>query len=124
MKHKSFKSLIFVFVTIVCVITGIYVGNREKQYKSFFIEGNNADAVMAPTILGEYEESEEVVRVNINTDNIYELMQVEGIGEKTAQRIIEYRKENGNFEVIEDIMRVEGIGEKKFRIMKEQLFVE
>ena len=124
MKHKKFKSLIFVFVAIVCAITGICVGQREKQYRSFFIEGNNAGAVIAPTISSEYEESEEVIKVNINTDNVYELMQVEGIGEKTAERIIEYRKENGNFEVIEDIMRVDGIGEKKFRLMEEQIYVE
>ncbi len=124
MKYKKFKSLIFVIVAIVCAITGIYVGQREKQYRSFFIEGNNAGAVIAPTISSEDDESEEVIKVNINTDNAYELMQVEGIGEKTAERIIEYRKENGNFEVIEDIMRVDGIGEKKFRLMEEQIFVE
>lgn len=124
MKYKKFKSLIFVFVAIVCAITGICVGQREKQYRSFFIEGNNAGAVIAPTISSEYEESEEVIKVNINTDNVYELMQVEGIGEKTAERIIEYRKENGNFEVIEDIMRVDGIGEKKFKLMEEQIYVE
>lgn len=124
MKNKKFKSLIFVFVAVVCAVTGIYVGQREKQYRSFFIEGNNAGAVIAPTISGQYKENEEVIKININTDNVYELMQVEGIGEKTAERIIEYRKDNGNFEVIEDIMRVDGIGEKKFNDMKEQIFVE
>ena len=124
MKTKRFKSLIFVCVAIACAITGIYVSQREKQYRSFFIEGNDAGAVIAPTISTEDEETEENTKVNINTDNVYELMQVEGIGEKTAERIIEYRKENGNFEVIEDIMRVDGIGEKKFNTMKEQLFVE
>ncbi len=124
MRAKRFKSLIFVFVAIVCAITGICVGQREKQYRSFFVEGNDAGAVIAPTMSNDDEEIEEVIKVNINTDNVYELMQVEGIGEKTAERIIEYRKENGNFEVIEDIMRVDGIGEKKFEMMKEQIFVE
>ena len=123
MRSKRFKSLVFVFVVIACAITGICVGQREKQYRSFFVEGNDAGAVIAPTMSND-EEAEEVIKVNINTDNVYELMQVEGIGEKTAERIIEYRKENGNFEVIEDVMRVDGIGEKKFNDMKEQIFVE
>ncbi len=124
MKSKRFKSLVFVCVAIVCAITGICVGQREKQYRSFFVEGNNAGAVIAPTISGEDEEVEDIIKVNINTDNVYELMQIDGVGEKTAERIIEYRKENGNFEVIEDIMRVDGIGEKKFKMMEEQIFVE
>lgn len=123
MRTKRYKTIIFVLIITICVGLGIYVQEREKQYKSFFVERNNAGAVIAPTI-EETEEIDEKVMVNINTDNYFELMQLDGIGEKTAKRIIEYRKEKGNFEVIEDLMRIEGIGKKKFDDIKEYIYVE
>lgn len=123
MRTKRYKTIIFVLIITICVGLGIYVQEREKQYKSFFVERNNAGAVIAPT-MEETEEIDEKVMVNINTDNYFELMQLDGIGEKTAKRIIEFRKENGNFEVIEDLMRIEGIGEKKFDDIKEYIYVE
>ena len=62
--------------------------------------------------------------VNINTDSVEELEKLDGIGEKTAERIINYRRQNGDFEVIEDIMRVNGIGKKKFEAIKDFICVE
>jgi competence protein ComEA len=35
-----------------------------------------------------------------------------------AQRIIDYRKEHGDFKKIEEIMKVKGIGEKSFNRLK------
>lgn len=48
--------------------------------------------------------------VNINTAGKEELMELDGIGEKLAERIIQYREENGAFGSIQDITRVSGIG--------------
>ena len=36
------------------------------------------------------------------------------MGPRTAERIIEYRREHGGFERIEDLMDVRGIGERTF----------
>jgi len=54
-------------------------------------------------------------RININTANSEVLQTLPRIGPKMAQRIIDYRKENGNFKKIEEIMNVKGIGEKTFK---------
>ena len=62
--------------------------------------------------------------VNINTAGAEELMRLKGIGEKTAEKILEYRKENGNFTSVEEIMEVKGIGEKKFEEIKDYIVVE
>ena len=124
MKAKRYKTIILVAVVIVCAVTGMLVQKREKQYRSFFIERNGVNAVEAPTIENEPAINEEELMININTANVYELQMLDGIGEKTAKRIVEYRNKNGEFEVIEDLMRLDGIGKKKFDAIKEHICVE
>lgn len=60
-------------------------------------------------------------KININTASAEELEQLNQIGSKTAQRIIEYRKANGPFKAPEDLMQVKGIGEKIFMKNKERI---
>ncbi len=62
--------------------------------------------------------------VNINRAGIDELDTLPGIGPSTAQKIVDYREENGLFLTIEAIMDVSGIGEAKFNQLKELITVE
>lgn len=63
----------------------------------------------------------ESIKVSINSSSIEELCLLPGIGEKTAQKIIDYRSENGLFQNIEDITNVSGIGDAKFQKIKEYI---
>lgn len=67
--------------------------------------------------------NEKGVKVNINQCSKSELISLPGIGEKTAEKILEYRKEHG-FSRIEDIMKVKGIGEKKFEAIKDLICIQ
>jgi len=62
-------------------------------------------------------------KININTASATELQQLPRIGEKVAQRIIDFREEHGNFQKIEEIMKVKGIGERMFANLKELITV-
>jgi competence protein ComEA len=56
--------------------------------------------------------------VNLNTATQSQLETLPGIGAKAAQRILDYRQKNGSFKKIEDLMQVQGIGEKSFLKLK------
>lgn len=62
--------------------------------------------------------------VNINKATKEELQTLQGIGESTAEKIITYRKENGNFKQIEDIKNVPGIGDAKYENIKDKISVK
>ena len=62
-------------------------------------------------------------KVNINTATQTELEALSGIGPSTALKIINYRKENGNFKTIEEIKNVPGIGDSKFQSIKDEICV-
>jgi len=64
------------------------------------------------------------VRVNLNTATVEQLVELPGIGEAVAARIVAYREANGNFGKIEEIMNVRGIGEKTFLRLRPRLIVE
>jgi len=64
----------------------------------------------------------QLAAVNINTANAEELQSLNGIGEKTAQRIIKYRTEHP-FKSTGEITNVKGIGEKTFEKIKDDLEV-
>ena len=64
-----------------------------------------------------------VAVVNLNTASVAELEGLPGIGGKTAARIVDYRKTKGPFKKIEELMNVQGVGEKSFLRIRSQLTV-
>ena len=65
------------------------------------------------------ENKENSSKININKATIEELDSLPGVGEATANKIVNYRDENGEFKSIEEIKNVNGIGDKKFQDMKD-----
>lgn len=57
-------------------------------------------------------------RVNVNTADTAQLALLPRVGPSVAQRIVDFRKENGPFKSPEDLMLVQGIGEKTFQLLK------
>jgi len=62
-------------------------------------------------------------KIDINRAEPWLLEALPGIGEVIAQRIADYRSENGPFKRIEDLLKVSGIGEATFENIKDFITV-
>lgn len=61
--------------------------------------------------------------IHINRAGKEEFMALPGIGEVLAQRILDYRAEHGPFRTVEELMNVEGIGKKRMEEMLELITI-
>ena len=86
----------------------------EDNIISQDISVNNIDTI----------KNEQTSKININTATIEELDNLPGVGEATANKILNYRQENGMFKSIEEIKNVNGIGEKKYVDIKDKICIE
>jgi competence protein ComEA len=68
--------------------------------------------------------AQEADKVNINTASVSELTQLQKVGPKIAERIVEFRTANGPFKKPEDIMQVKGVGASIFELNKDRMIVE
>jgi competence protein ComEA len=84
-----------------------------ESYDSLRIgEMNNADKLT----LG--------IPIDINKATVEDLMLIDGIGEKTALQIVQFRKKSGRYHKVEDLMKVRGIKEKKFRNLRRYFYAD
>lgn len=93
----------------------IIIGNINDETESSVVQnnstyssnGNNSDKVST--------------LININTADLEQLKEITGIGNIKAQSIIDYREANGGFKSLEELKNVDGIGDKTFEKIKEQI---
>jgi competence ComEA-like helix-hairpin-helix protein len=56
--------------------------------------------------------------IDLNLANVKELQELPGVGQVTAQRIIDMRQKSGRFHRVEDLLAVRGISQKKLDAMR------
>ena len=76
------------------------------------------------TFVSNLADAEHSAKVNINTATVEELMSLNGIGEKKAESIVEYREKIGSFAMIDELKGVKGIGDKIFNKIKNHIAIE
>lgn len=116
--RKAEALLLAVTAVFLCLISGLYAydhsGASAARYETFLVDTARDAAVSAP--LPEEEEAERPV--DINTAGPEELTALPGIGEKLADRIVEYREKHGPFSTVDELTNVSGIGEGKLEALR------
>ena len=133
MKLKTFEiGVIAVTAASLVFCAGFYLGrghgrqvvvNVQPEEAQVFSPSDNEEDDDQAQALDTNDEPAENGSININTASKEELMELPGIGEVLAGRIIEYREMNGPFTYTEEILSVKGIGEKLYDGMEEHIRV-
>ena len=99
------------------------INGEEKVLQKEYVTDEAGDEIIIEDETSNIKRKENE-KININTADQSSLEEIPGVGEATAQKIIEYRELNGKFKTIEDIKNVSGIGDSKFENMKEKICVK
>ena len=96
----------------------LYIPSSEEKEVEYITENNGENIVQETNV----SSSNKVI--NVNKADSSQLETIPGIGPSMAEKIVNYREENGNFQTVEDLKNVSGIGEKKFESMREYVCVK
>lgn len=96
---------------------------EEKSEKAAALTAENTSEQVTEQTAAEAAASQLSKLININTASKEELMELDGVGEIIAERIIEYRS-NRTFENVEELTNVKGIGEKKMENIRPYVTVQ
>lgn len=102
-----------VTVVIVCFVLLLFSACVRQERK--FVHANTKDVTST---------KQSTQKININNATQKELETLPEIGKETAERIVEYRNQNGLFSRVEHLLLVRGMSDKKFRAMRDFVTVE
>ena len=108
--YRLLISSVFVITLVLFIGSGAVIAQSDTK---------NKEAAASEEIEG--KEEAKAGKININTANAEQLMQIPGVGEGTAANIIDYRNKNGDFKTLDQLKEVQGVGEKKYEKMKDML---
>lgn len=135
-----------IFITVACIlgagVLGYSLGRSGERQSVQLIQSTEPSVVIteslspAPASFSESEgntspdsdiqptQQRTTFPININTASQKELMELPGIGEVLAQRIIDYRDAHGPFRTKNELTKVSGIGKKKLEAVIDLITLE
>ena len=130
--RRTEKVAIAVTVLIFAILVGYGVGSSTLEEGAFYVRTAKEAPTEAIMLGGDVTEESAVPslslpaagKININTASEQELMELPGIGEVLAARIVTFREENGEFDSVDCIMDVSGIGEKLYEKIADLITVK
>jgi competence protein ComEA len=119
-KLERLERAILIFL-IALLILGVTTSAILKLHSPAKVEIGRFDAEGYKNNPGEnlFEE-----KIDINTASAEDLMKIKGVGRILADRIVEYRYQNGRFASIDDIKSVKGMGAALFEKIKNKINAE
>lgn len=118
MKKQGIPILIVLTIAFAAFTLGFFLGQNHSPESVTLSVPVSMQTVPPETTVPETVETapEPTISfpIDINHAGAEEFTALPGIGDVLAQRILDYREENGSFYAVEDLLNVEGIGKKRF----------
>lgn len=108
---------------ILLIISAVIVIITAMMYSLFDSPKYNPIQTVEITMKTVVLTVKDTEKININTADIAELMELSEIGEKRAAAIIEYRVTNGSFRSVEELTNISGITEAILAANKDKITV-
>ena len=105
---------------------GIYSLKESDTIQTLLLDAGvepDADLSHIEIYIPRKDETSLPQKIDLNRAEPWLLEALPGIGKVTAQKIIDYRNENGPFKHIEDLLQVKGIGQGTFDKIKDYITV-
>ncbi len=100
-------------------IVSAELSNKIVDSKQEVLDFNERDFKKSKTDSAPREKS-----INLNTANVSDFIRLPGIGQKTAQRIIEYKNSHNGFNDLKELLNVKGIGKSKLEKIEKYIFIK
>ena len=115
-----------ILLASVLVMSGLLL-IKQKDAPATFTESASASASNTAekpaTSAQTVSNGTKTALININKASLEELDTLPGVGPATAQKILDYRTQNGDFKSVEGIKDVSGIGEVKYAQLKDKISI-
>jgi len=103
-------------------LTGVNLAAQVEDGQQVVVPVAGAvPGAIGPAAAGQGAAAPAGLRPSLGSATPEQLDEIDGIGPTLAERIIEYRTENGGFGSLSELQQVEGIGEKRFEPLREAL---
>ena len=99
-----------------CLLLGIFIGRNLTDHYQYLPVNSTAEDTSLTETATDY-------LLNINTASKIQLTALPGIGDIIADRILDYRRNIGDFQSVDDLLKVEGIGEGKLSKIEKMITV-
>jgi competence protein ComEA len=101
-------------------LTGVNLAAQVEDGQQVVVPVAGAVPGAAPGETGATADSA-AVKPSLGSATVEQLDEIDGIGPTLAERIVEYRTENGGFSSLDELGEVDGIGEKRLETLRDAL---
>ena len=129
---------LLIFIWVGC-FTDLHAQQFDQSYEKWKAQQQQRDQQLAkqpnnnyylsrPTVAADSKQMSSSVniqsdKISLNKANLQQLQTLNGVGEKKARAIVEYRQKNGGFKTVDELMNVKGIGPKLLEKNKAKLML-
>lgn len=107
----------------LALVLGICLGRWSVLQGGAVLQGGGTSHLPELELTAPLPQSQEQARINLNTASAGELMELPGVGQVLAERILAAREQRGGFTQLAQLRQIQGIGESLYRKLEQLVYL-